>query len=362
MQPPSRPSTSRPRRQRHAAAEEFNLIPLPYRAVSVQNYDGPMTREGLISHFMGRETYRRTEFIVLRAQDERYAVITVDAQDREPLFSPITHVEVLALPDSCVYVRDPQTDCGNRSALAALATTARRWRTGNADLRRTIRSRQFHLIVLVPFLLKVVEVAPPEPPKLFDLVSRVLDYADLPPIVPILERIELNELVRGVSAPAFLVPCRSGGLDDLGAPVHYLDERPAERARLDLDRLRAQPPIPSPLLRRRAAARRNVSRAFSLEQRNEPTILKCCLWEFDIERQGDVMVVPWGADLAMVERALRELFAIAEAEPPHDRIRIQIALGRRVVARRDHQTSDPPTAVDRRHNGHRHGRRPVEPA
>ena len=41
--------------------------------------------------------------------------------------------------------------------------------------------------------------------------------------------------------------------------------------------------------------------------RGEPTILKCCLWEFDIEREGEVMVVPWGANLSMIERALREL-------------------------------------------------------
>jgi len=42
-------------------------------------------------------------------------------------------------------------------------------------------------------------------------------------------------------------------------------------------------------------------------QRSEPTILKCCLWEFDIERGGEVMIVPWGADPAMIEQALREL-------------------------------------------------------
>ena len=41
--------------------------------------------------------------------------------------------------------------------------------------------------------------------------------------------------------------------------------------------------------------------------RGEPTILKCCLCEFDIEREGEVMVVPWGANLSMIERALREL-------------------------------------------------------
>ena len=77
-----------------------NIVPLPYRAVSVQSYDGPMTKEALIECFLGRETYRRTEFIVLRGGDDQYAVIAVDARDREPLFSPITHVEVLALPEN----------------------------------------------------------------------------------------------------------------------------------------------------------------------------------------------------------------------------------------------------------------------
>jgi len=311
MQPPIGQSSSGSDDSGSRLANRCNIIPLPYRGVSVQAYDGPMTCEGLISHFMGRETYRRTEFIVLRAKGDECAVIAVDAHDREPLFSPITHVEVLALPDSCVYVRDPQTDCGNRSALAALAT-----RHGVRERETLICEGRYDHVNFIchprPFLLKVIEVAPPEPPKLFDLVSRVLDYADLPPIIPLLERIELKELVRGLSAPAFLVPCRSGGLDDLGAPVHYLDERPAERGDWTLIGCERslqfhrhfygdEPP------------RVEMCPRILAGERSEPTILKCCLWEYDIERQGNVMVVPWGADLALVERALRELFAGAGA-------------------------------------------------
>jgi hypothetical protein len=102
--------------------DRLNFIPLPYRGVSVQSYDGPMTAKGIVASFLGRETYRRTEFIVLRAPDERHAVIAVDASNREDLFAPIVHVEVLALPGTCTYLRDPQTDCANRSALARLAT------------------------------------------------------------------------------------------------------------------------------------------------------------------------------------------------------------------------------------------------
>jgi hypothetical protein len=116
--------------------------------------------------------------------------------------------------------------------------------------------------------------------------------------------------VRNMSAPAFLVPCRSGGLDDLGAPVHYLDERPAERHDWTLIGCERslqfhrhyygdEPP------------RIEMCPRVIAGPRSDPTILKCCLWEFDIEREGEVMIVPWGADLAMIERALREVCARA---------------------------------------------------
>jgi hypothetical protein len=287
--------------------DAVNVVPLPYRGVSVQPYDGPMTEEGLIRRLLGRETYRRTEFIVLRAPDGGCAVVAVDSVDREPLFSPIAHVEVLALPDRCFYVRDPETDCANRSALAALA----KQRGVGADQTLICEGKYDHVNFIhhpSPFVIKVVEVAPPEPPKLFDLVQHVLGYADLPPIIPLLERIELKDLIKKAPAPAFLVPCRSGGLDNLGAPVYYLDERPPERHDWTLIGCERslqfhrhyygdEPP------------RVEMCPRLIAGSRSEPTILKCCLWEFDIEREGEVMVVPWGSDLAMIERALRELCA-----------------------------------------------------
>ncbi|WP_051952580.1 DUF7714 family protein [Methylocapsa aurea] len=285
--------------------ERLNVVPLPYRGVSVQAFDGPMTEHGIADYFLGREAYRRTEFIVLKAPGGGHAVIAVDVSDREPLFAPIVHVEVLALAEACIYVRDPETDCANRSALAALAALH-----GVSKDQTLICEGKYDHVNFIhhpsPFVLKVVEVAPPEPPKLFDLVRHVLSYADLPPIIPVLERIDLKNLVRNMSAPAFLVPCRSGGLEDLGAPIYYLDERPPERHDWTLIGCERslqfhrhyygdEPP-------RVEMCPRVIGGC-----RSEPTILKCCLWEFDIEREGEVMVVPWGANLVMIERALREL-------------------------------------------------------
>ena len=288
--------------------EQRNLVPLPYRQVSVQPYAGAMTKAAIVAFLLGREAYRRTNFIVLHRGDveaSELALVAITRSADEPLFSPITAVEVLALPDACVYAKDPKTDCANRSALAALA-----YQLGVGRDRTLVVGGLYDHVNFIhhpdPLVLRVVEVAPPEPPKLFDLVRHVLSYADLPPIRVELERIEIAELARRRPSAEYLVPCRSGGLDGLGGRVSFLDERPAQRRdwvlvgcerSLQFHRhyYGDEPPRVEMCPRRIAGSR------------NEPTLLKCCLLEFDIERDGQVMTVPWGTDLAMVERALHQL-------------------------------------------------------
>jgi hypothetical protein len=290
-----------------AFTQHSNLIPLPYRQVSVQPYAGAMTAAAISAHFMGREAYRRTNFIVLHRGDVRnspLAVIAIARTNDKDLFSPITEVEVLALPDDCVFAQDPQTDCANRSALAELAH-----RSGAGKKQTLVAWGLYDHVNFIhhpdPLVLRIVEVAPPEPAKLFDLVRHVLSYADLPAIRIVLERIDVAQLARSCPAKEYLVPCRSGGLDDLGAPVHFLDERPAERRdwvlvgcerSLQFHRhyYGDEPPRVEMCPRQIAGAR------------SEPTLLKCCLLEFDIEQNGQVMTVPWGTDLVMVERALKQ--------------------------------------------------------
>lgn len=284
-----------------------NLVPLPYRRVSVQPYAGELSRAAIVSHLMGREAYRRTDYIVLRAAPDVHAVVAIRRAPGDGLFSAIVEVEVLALPDACLYARSPETDCANPSGLAELAHQL----GVGVDRTLIVEGRYDHVNFIhhpEPLLIRVVEVAPPEPPKLFDLVRHVLTYAELPPIRIELERIDVAELARSVPATEYLVPCRSGGLDDLPGPVHFLDERPATRRAWTLVGCERslqfhrhyygdEPPRVEMCPRRLAGAR------------ERPTMLKCCLLETDIERDGQVMVVPWGTDLAMVERALKRLVA-----------------------------------------------------
>src|SRR5258708_20188497 len=98
-----------------------NLVPLPYRRVSVQHYDGPMTANAITTLLLSRDAYRRTDFIVLRGEGAQTAVLAITPSQSEPLFSQITSGEVLALPETCVFVERPAGDPANRSALAEVA-------------------------------------------------------------------------------------------------------------------------------------------------------------------------------------------------------------------------------------------------
>jgi hypothetical protein len=281
-----------------------NLVPLPYRRVSVQHYDGPMTENAITKLLLSREAYRRTDFIVLRGIEEETAVVAITRTESEPLFSQITSVELLALPDTCVYAKYPTIDPANRSALAQTA-----YELGIEPNGTLVVEGLYDHVNFIhhpdPLVVRIVEVAPPEPPKLYGLAKQVLSYADLPPIRLELERIEVFDLAKSVHPSAYLVPCRSGGLDTLSAPVYFLDQRPerqdwtmigCERSLQFHRHFYGDEPPRVEMCPRRIAG-----------ERNESTLLKCCLLETHIEQDKNMMIVPWGADLAMVEAALRKL-------------------------------------------------------
>ena len=282
-----------------------NYVPLPYRCVSFQPYDGIMDASVIEKYLLNREVYRRTDIIILHNPQHEYAVAAVQRASCEALFTKVEKVEIVALPADCVFIEDPETDPANPSALAKAAI-----KHGVTVQQTAIIWGMFDHINIIhhpkPLRLRVVEVIPPAPPKLYHLIEQVLSYADLPPINLELVVIDLRELAGTVNPESFLVPCRSGGLDELNAPVYFLDERPVQRENwtlLGCERSLQfhrhyygdEPP-------RVEMCPRQLTKADGTA-----TILKCCLLEYDIEQEGLLTIVPWGADLKMIEKALLQL-------------------------------------------------------
>jgi hypothetical protein len=266
-----------------------------------------MTERAIRTHLLGREAYRRTEFVVLQ-RDDLTAVASVRTPDRESLFSPIDSMELLALPETCTFVDAPETDVGIPSALAA---KARELGIG-PESTLVVQGKYAHVNFIhhpEPLVIRIVEVTPPDPPKLFDLAQRVLGYAeDLPPICFELEQIDLNDLAAGHSPEAFLVPCRSGGLDRFSAPIYFLDERPEKRRDWTLIGCERSLQFHRHYYGDEPPSIEMCPRKL-VGDSNQPTLLKCCLLEFDTEVDNKMVVTPWGSDLRMVEKALRQLIS-----------------------------------------------------
>jgi len=287
-----------------------NTITRPYRGLSVQETDVPLTELELVPYLLGREVYRRTDYLVLRNHAQT-AVVAVRKDSTEPLFSPVVEARVLAGPEQVVSIHSPQTDVGNATALARAALTHRR----DGARAYVVQGRYEHVNFIwepAPVRIRVTEVVPPEPPKLFAMAEQVVAFdEDLPPIELVLDAVDLRALAAANPAPRYLLPCRGSGVD-LGGDIAFLDTRPAERQdwlligcerSLQFHRhfYGDEPPRADICPRRRVAG-------------DELTLAKCCLLERGLEVDGRTAVVPWGSNLDEIRSALRSLTGVGQLD------------------------------------------------
>jgi hypothetical protein len=280
-----------------------NVVPGAYRGVAVASVEGQLDEISLTRHFVGREAYRRTRFIVVRNGGET-AIIAVRKESEEPLFSPITALQILVGPAECGFVDDPDVDT---AVPTALARAALKHAAGCRGV--VVQGRYAHISFIIdpaPLRVTVREVAPPYPAKLVDQAERVLDLAEnLPPIELVPDVVEFDRLAQGSAATSFLLPCRGGGVAVEGATVNYLDERPPRDAWVLLGCERSEQ-IHESFYGERAPQ-------VDICPRKRPggagaTLAKCCLLETHNEVDADrTVVVPWGASLAHVAEALATL-------------------------------------------------------
>jgi hypothetical protein len=286
-----------------------NRIPSRYREVAVTSVDLPLDPERLKEHFLGREAYRRTRYVVVRGRDG-VGLIEVAKASEEPLFSPITDVEVLAGPAESAWLTSPDVDVGVPTQICRAALE------GAPGARCVVvQGRYEHVSFILdpePVRLRVVEVAPPQPPKLLDQARRVLEVAEeLPPVRLEPEIIDIVELARQHPSRRYLYPCRGSGAAPEGSEVLYLDERPSRQDWVLVGCQRS----------------REIHRHFYGDEPpylemcphelvvpgDGPVLTKCCQLEERIERDGLVVRVPWGATLAEVRAGIET--AIAAVEP-----------------------------------------------
>lgn len=137
-------------------------MPGRYRGVSVATVDIPLVAWHLERHLVGREAYRRTEFIVAR-RGVQSALLRVTKEPGTSLFLPIVDVEILATADECAFVQAPDVDTGVPTQMAKAA------REQAAGARCVVVQGLYEHVNFIldpaPVPVRVVEVAPPSPDR-----------------------------------------------------------------------------------------------------------------------------------------------------------------------------------------------------
>jgi hypothetical protein len=267
-----------------------NFIARPYRGVSVQDAPG-LDEAALRSWLVGRRVYRRTEFVVA-ACDGQHAVVQVEHAVGDDILATVTDLRVVAPPDEVAFVVDPSVDTGNATQMARVARA-----------RVTVVQGRFeHVNFIVepaPVRIRVLEVVPPEPPKLLEMARSVVDYDEgLPPVDLQFEAIDLRDLAPAGRA---MYPCRCSGLEG-----EFLDAGPPELGDWTLVGCERSRQIHVALYGAEPAERIEFCPRLA-GSADGPTLLKCCLFERGVRREDANVVVPWGAALEEVREALREL-------------------------------------------------------
>jgi hypothetical protein len=295
-----------------------NTITRPYRGLSVQEVDAPLTQDGIEALLSGRDIYRRTAYLVLRNAG-RTALVAVRPEDPARLFSPVAELLVLSGPEQTAWIDDPGTDVGNASALAEAAHAHGR----DGVLAYVVRGRFEHVNFIWrpgPLEVRVTEVVPPQPAKLLAMAEQAVGFdEDLPPVRLVLDAVDVRDLAAANPAAHYLLPCRGSGLPE-GPDVSFLDTHPpyhpdwlligCERSRDFHQHFYRTGPGHRVDLCPRARAGTGAGRP------GELVLTKCCLMERGIQVSGGTAVVPWGANLDEVRAALRAICGVPPVGQP----------------------------------------------
>lgn len=290
-----------------------NVVPGRYRGVSVARVDVRLDEDSLREHFLGRDAYWKTRFVVVLPENGSVAVVAVGRADPDALFAPITEVHLLAGPDECRFVHDPECDTAIPSDLARAAADH-----APGSRAVVVQGRYEHVNFILdpwPLTITVREVVPPHPAKLLDQARRVIAVNESwPPIRLQPEVVDLTGLAADHPSSHYLLPCRGGGAEIPGVRLSYLDEHPEPGDWLQLGCERSRQiheAFYGTDVRRVDLCPRTAPASGS-----GPLLTKCCMQQEEmrhgIEDGVPWVAVPWGSSLEVVREALDLIVAGAE--------------------------------------------------
>jgi hypothetical protein len=284
-----------------------NLVPLPYSRIAVQRIETDLDEAAIRTFLHHKEAWFETDYVVFR-RGRDCAVARIEKTTPTNSFCRITSVEVLSQPDCTRWIDDDAVDTGNPSALAEKARAS-----GIGASETLVVNGLYEHVNFIhrpqPVVIQVFDLSPPEPPRLLDMARRVLAHRDFPAIVLKAHIQSIPALARDVVAKPLLFPC---GISQLKrtTTAFYLDERPSRQDWVLVGCARSQQ------IHRHFygddCSRIELCPKHLFDARGGLALMRCCMVEKRVELSGRVAFVPWGAELSLIEDALRALLDLAK--------------------------------------------------
>lgn len=283
------------------------MFPEHCKDVSIKRVEFPLTEKEIQKNLVNKPAYKRTKFIILNNEDD-WAVVKIKKPEVKNLFSKIQNVKIISMPDSTKYVEDASIDVLSPTRMAEKAEEL-----GKETL--IVKGKFEHVSFIhkeKPIPVIVFEVVPPEPPKLVELVKKVLSSGNINKPVKVIPKIlNLCELEKHCKNQNILFPCYASELKS-DKKTFYLDQKP----KLSKEELQNISLIGCDLSLRIFKTIYNFEPEFFnfcpkkralAEKPKQLLITKCCEIKEGYERIGNLVVVPWGATVKEVEEALGDI-------------------------------------------------------
>ena len=282
-----------------------NLVPLPYSRIAVQYLEADLDERAIRAFLHDKEVWFETDYVVFRRGSE-CAVATIMKTTPRNSFCRIVCVDLLSKPDRTYWMDDAGVDTGNPSGLAGKARAS-----GIGSSETLVVNGLYGHVNFIhrpqPLVIDIFDLSPPEPPRLLDMTRRVLAHRDFPAIVLNAHIQSIPALARDV-AKTLLFPCGISELKRTTA-AFYLDERPPRQDWVLVGCARSQQ------IHRHFYAddcpRIELCPKHLFDAPGGLALMRCCMVETRVECSGRVVFVPWGADLSLIEEALRTLLDVA---------------------------------------------------
>ncbi len=278
------------------------IIPEHCREVSLWKVGFKLDANTISKNLKGKEAYTRTKYVILE-RGKQHAVVELKKTNRRTLFNDVTSVRIISLPKDTAYIEDPDVDVLSKPLLAE--------RAAKSPKETVIVKGLFEHISFVHNLkfkeIRILEVAPPFPPKLTTLARMALKTEDIEtPIKIVEELVDIRKLAKKAKTKELLFACEAAGTKIPNKKSLYIDQNPkiedATIVGCDLTKRVAKH------LYGRDLPFIDICPKNLMTKSGIPTLVKCCeLQTTGFTKDGKLAMVPWGAKVSDVVGAMKYL-------------------------------------------------------